>query len=90
MIPVYKSLERHYRLLKNADDILFLLVRIASSANVLARNRILRPEHIVPADELSSGMFRTTFEPTTYLRVVRQGKKDTPGVSIKLINVHGL
>jgi hypothetical protein len=65
--------------LKNANLVLLLLAKIASPADILARNRLINSNYIAP-DEKSPDVYRIFGEPPAYVKVVKQGRKDTAEV----------
>jgi hypothetical protein len=75
-----KALEKHHHDLMYADRILDLLTLIASSANIIARNRTLNPEQLASEAETSSGVYIIQDELHLRVRVIKQGKKDAHGV----------
>jgi hypothetical protein len=66
--------------LKNANLVLLLLAKIASPANILARNRIINSNHIAPGEE-SPDVYKIPGEPPAYVKVVKRGRKDTAEVN---------
>jgi hypothetical protein len=76
-----KALEKHHHLLMDVDRVLSLLIQIASSANVIARNRTLKSEHLISDIDTSPGVYILQGDPPSRVRVIKRGKKDAPGVS---------
>jgi hypothetical protein len=67
--------------LKNANLVLLLLAKIASHANILARNRIINFNHIAPGEEESPDVYSILGERPSYVKMVKRGRKDTAEVS---------
>jgi hypothetical protein len=76
-----KALEKHHHLLMDVDRVLSLLTQIASSANVIARNRTLKSEHLTSDIDTSPGVYILRGEPPSRVRVIKRGKKDAPRVN---------
>jgi hypothetical protein len=66
--------------LKNANLVLLLLAKIASPANILARNRIINSNRIAPDGESSPDVYRILGELSVYITVVKRGRKDATEV----------
>ena len=76
-----QALEKSHNLLKNADRVLLLLTKIASSAQVLARNRIISRQHIMTNAKESADTYTLVGDLPANVKVVRRGNDYSQNVS---------
>jgi hypothetical protein len=84
---VLEATENNPHLLKKADLVLLLLAKIASSANVLARNRTINCEHITSDEQQSLDVYKILGESSTHVKVVKRGKKETVQVGCPFLSM---